>query len=275
MPLQAVRGWHGVTLQELADQLGTNLNSGWANDKRIFDQSNLRPDPNDPLPIKRLLNAIRWELEGGGPINDIGYDEQVKKRMTQDRLNRRLAMILACNKKLYGRVLALSGTKLHYGAYPYIKMDLASQVAIVEKDKQNYINILDTLNRDIGAYEDLVLIGKKPMDIQQVIEIITNSTVHRKKFTGFDLDFDTSFTKDKLASIDRIIKYIKAPAYWLRIAVTMRPLGSKKTLNLINVIPEYIIADGRYTITDLAAGPVFTYHDTSTMAVLQIIATRR
>jgi hypothetical protein len=239
-------------------------NLGW-------EDVDLYLDNNESINMKRMKNLVRWELDGGGPIADIGYDEQQQKRGVQDLLNIRLARHLLHNPSLYGGIVLLAGIKPTHAIEPYNRMHAAKLICIVEKKHEIYWTlrrILETFKED----HKTTRIYRKPLDI---IEASINLNKKDPKYwRGFDLDFDTSLTDTRLRGIETLVKTIKSPSFWLRVTATQRPIGKEKTVRAMSDILQFAISNG-YHIDDLACGDAFTYRDTASMSTMQIICTRR
>jgi hypothetical protein len=211
-------------------------------------------------------------MEGGGPINDIGFDDQPRKRMIQDRLNRRLAMYFLRNSALQGGLLVLSGVKLAQSVLPYKRMEIGKRIVAVEQDPIAHSIIWDLISQDYDTYGWLYTV-EKPCDI---LEIALQEVADAPEYwRGFDFDFDVSLSEEKLNEIEGLLDTIQAPAFWLRIIVTARPVGHEITRQRLASLGIYLGNRGNYIIDDMASGPVFTYHDTAPMAALQLICSRR
>jgi len=218
--------------------------------------------------ISRMKKLARWTSEGGGPLQDIGYDEQKQKRQMQDLLNRRLMEVFVHDSGLHGKVVVLGGLKLVQAVYPYLLMDIAEEVAVCENNRAKARFLLES---PILQAETRIKVCR--INLFKKISLALEQEPVR--WRGFDIDLDAAWTLDLDGKLREILLKTQAPAIWLRIAVTTRPLGWDTTMSRPQHFLKFISDLRCWDVQDFCTGPSFTYNDTASMAVTQVILTRR
>ena len=237
--------------------------------RKTWGVPSLFPLPEDTDQTIRVKNAIRWRLEGSGPITELGSDKQAKKRMVQDFLNRRLAESFVHNPGLRGGILLLAGKKLQLAIQPYLDMQLATGVISCETNPLVYKHQLSQY-LSLHLPETVTLYN---LDVLKAIDKLLSKDSSYWK--GFDLDFDSSLDADKAKIVLKVLEQSQAESLWIRLAVTERPFGREETEQRVKTLVRCIQSIDKWDIEDLATGPVFRYCDTSPMAVAQVILSRR
>jgi hypothetical protein len=198
--------------------------------------------------------------------------KQLKKRNIQNELNTRLAYYIYYNPKLYGNIIILPGIKYIEATEPYFNDGIAKQILMCEERLDTFLELKEKLALDSELYSKLRLYSSTA-DILDVIPIVIN----KGKWTGFDLDFSGTITENRKIKLHKAIESIikNQETWWMRITVTVRPMGSIKTRAILNDLLKYLISYSSLYIEDLATGPVYSYCDSAPMQTMQIICKRR
>lgn len=197
---------------------------------------------------------------------------QRQKRRIQKELDTRLAHYADFNPELRGGIVALTGTKVMESIQSYFQQDLAKHVLITENNQATHAAIHQIIQAFPEDYKHVTL-WEKPANV-----FMLTPKLNRAKpgyWRGFDLDFDCALTPRRRGKLVELTESINAPTWWLRLTLTVRPLGDKATRKGLDDFLRYVGSRGSLMIEDVASGPAYAYYDSAAMMTTQVIVTRR